>query len=171
MPCSLPFWRFVMISIRSFRTWGGVLLAAGLPLCAQQATRAEAADPAQRITVDAHGTATPFPHFWEQMFGSGRANLTMRGSYRADLHEVKEITDLRYVRFHAIFHDENGVYSEDAQGNPIYNWSYVDQIYDGLLAEGVRPYVEIGFMPRSEEHTSELQSLRHLVCRLLLEKK
>src|SRR5262245_62488251 len=25
--------------------------------------------------------------------------------------------------------------------------------------------------PRSEEHTSELQSLRHLVCRLLLEKK
>src|ERR1035441_6851585 len=27
------------------------------------------------------------------------------------------------------------------------------------------------FLPRSEEHTSELQSLRHLVCRLLLEKK
>src|SRR5258705_4328465 len=26
-------------------------------------------------------------------------------------------------------------------------------------------------LPRSEEHTSELQSLRHLVCRLLLEKK
>src|ERR1039458_10688401 len=28
-----------------------------------------------------------------------------------------------------------------------------------------------GSTPRSEEHTSELQSLRHLVCRLLLEKK
>src|ERR1039458_3181832 len=28
-----------------------------------------------------------------------------------------------------------------------------------------------GIAPRSEEHTSELQSLRHLVCRLLLEKK
>src|SRR5258705_6710216 len=28
-----------------------------------------------------------------------------------------------------------------------------------------------GWYPRSEEHTSELQSLRHLVCRLLLEKK
>src|SRR5262245_65025367 len=28
-----------------------------------------------------------------------------------------------------------------------------------------------GTIPRSEEHTSELQSLRHLVCRLLLEKK
>src|ERR1035441_4344280 len=29
----------------------------------------------------------------------------------------------------------------------------------------------LSFLPRSEEHTSELQSLRHLVCRLLLEKK
>ncbi len=138
-----------MISIRSFRTWGVALLAAGLPLCAQQATSSEAAGLAQTITIDAHSAATPFPHFWEQMFGSGRANLAMRGSYRADLHQVKNITDLRYVRFHAIFHDENGVYSEDAQGNPIYNWSYVDQIYDGLLAEGVRPYVEISFMPKA----------------------
>src|SRR5437899_12519679 len=34
------------------------------------------------------------------------------------------------------------------------------------------PHVTDGSMPgRSEEHTSELQSLRHLVCRLLLEKK
>src|SRR5437899_12501084 len=31
--------------------------------------------------------------------------------------------------------------------------------------------VIFGWMERSEEHTSELQSLRHLVCRLLLEKK
>ncbi len=30
---------------------------------------------------------------------------------------------------------------------PIYNWSYVDQIYDGLLANGVRPFVELSFMP------------------------
>src|SRR5437899_7546691 len=30
---------------------------------------------------------------------------------------------------------------------------------------------ELGWVDRSEEHTSELQSLRHLVCRLLLEKK
>jgi xylan 1,4-beta-xylosidase len=40
------------------------------------------------------------------------------------------------------------VYDEDAQGNPIYDFSYVDQIYDGLLANGVRPYVEISFTPK-----------------------
>src|SRR5439155_299056 len=61
---------------------------------------------------------------------------------------TREITALKYVRFHAIFHDENGVYDEDAQGNPIYNFSYVDQIYDGLLAHGVKPFVELGFMPK-----------------------
>src|SRR5205814_4234750 len=41
-------------------------------------------------------------------------------------------------------------------------WGDVDQLYLRLKARGYS---------RSEEHTSELQSLRHLVCRLLLEKK
>jgi len=100
------------------------------------------------VRVDLAAPSTPFPHFWEQMFGSGRANLTMRDAYRRDLDWTREITAFKYVRFHAIFHDENGVYDEDAQGHPIYNFSYVDQIYDGLLAHGVKPFVELGFMPK-----------------------
>ncbi|HEX3660472.1 MAG TPA: glycosyl hydrolase family 39 [Acidobacteriaceae bacterium] len=104
---------------------------------------------APTIVVDAHARGTPFPHFWEEMFGSGRAHLAMRQSYRDDLDRVRKVTDFRYVRFHAILDDENGVYSEDAQGNPIYNWSYVDHIYDGLLANGIKPFVEISFMPKA----------------------
>ena len=46
---------------------------------------------------------------------------------------MKQATDFQYVRFHAIFLDDVGVYDEDPQGNPVYNFSYVDQIYDGLL--------------------------------------
>ena len=102
----------------------------------------------ETITVDARSQAMPFPHFWETMFGSGRAILSLRDSYRDDLREVKKVTDFRYVRFHAIFHDEVGVYDEDTNGVPIYNFSYVDQIYDGLLQNGIRPFVEISFMPR-----------------------
>jgi len=82
------------------------------------------------------------------MFGSGRAILTLRESYRQDLREVKKNTDFQYVRFHAILHDEVGVYDEDPEGKPVYNFSYVDQIYDGLLANGVRPFVELSFMPK-----------------------
>src|ERR1700733_15442367 len=102
----------------------------------------------ETIQIDAHAASHPFPHFWEEMFGSGRAILSLRDNYRTDLREVKQATGFEYVRFHAIFHDEVGLYDEDADGKPIYNFSYVDQIYDGLLQNGVRPYVELSFMPK-----------------------
>jgi xylan 1,4-beta-xylosidase len=108
---------------------------------------AQAAAP-EVVEVDTQASAHPFPHFWEQMFGSGRAILSLRQSYRDDLREVKSITDFQYVRFHAIFHDEVGFYDEDAAGNPVYNFSYIDQIYDGLLQNHVRPFVELSFMPK-----------------------
>ncbi|HVP55700.1 MAG TPA: glycosyl hydrolase family 39 [Candidatus Eisenbacteria bacterium] len=102
----------------------------------------------QAIVVDASAPGTPLPHFWEEMFGSGRAILALRESYRDDLREVKQATGVGYVRGHNILHDEVGMYNEDEQGNPIYNFTYVDQIYDGLLKDGVRPVVEISFMPK-----------------------
>jgi xylan 1,4-beta-xylosidase len=101
----------------------------------------------ETVEIDAQTPARPFPHFWERMFGSGRAILTLRDSYRRDLREVKEATGFEYVRFHNIFHDEVGVYDEDPGGQPVYNFSYVDQIYDGLLENGVRPFVELSFTP------------------------
>ncbi len=82
------------------------------------------------------------------MFGSGRAILSLRDAYRQDLREVKQATGLEYIRFHGIFDDETGLYNEDADGNPVYNFSYIDQVYDGLLANGVRPFVELSFMPK-----------------------
>ena len=100
------------------------------------------------IVINGAAPAHPLPHFWEHMFGSGRANLSLRDSYRRDLRDVKQATDFQYVRFHAIFLDDVGLYDEDAQGNPLYNFSYVDQIYDGLLENGVRPFVELSFMPK-----------------------
>ena len=114
-------------------------LISSLPLFAQA--------PTETVTIDANAPSHPFPHYWEQMFGSGRAMLSLRDAYRRDLRTVKQITDLQYVRFHAILHDEVGVYDEDKQGKPVYNFSYVDQIYDGLLANGVKPFVELSFMP------------------------
>jgi xylan 1,4-beta-xylosidase len=115
------------------------LLAIALPVGSQTT---------ETIMVDPSAAAHAFPHFWEEMFGSGRAVLSLRDSYRRDLREVKQVTDFKYVRFHAIFHDEVGIYNEDDKGQPQYNFSYVDQIYDNLLANGVRPFVELSFMPR-----------------------
>lgn len=116
-----------------------LVLALTVPLTAQA--------PLETITIDANAPVHAFPHFWEQMFGSGRAILSLRDSYRQDLRAVHQITGFQYVRFHGILNDDVGIYTEDKHGNPIYNFSYVDQIYDGLLAAGVKPFVEISFMP------------------------
>lgn len=122
------------------RTFLHLLLIFGAFLAVQGQT--------EKVVIDNQAEAHPFPHFWEHMFGSGRAILSLRGSYRDDLREVKRATGMQYVRFHAIFQDEVGLYDEDAQGHPVLNFSYVDQIYDGLLANGVRPFVELSFMPK-----------------------
>jgi xylan 1,4-beta-xylosidase len=122
------------------------LICVLLSFCVLAPLQAQTA--AEVIRIDPNAPTTPFPHFWEQMFGSGRAALTLRESYREDLRAVKMICDFRYVRFHAILHDELGVYNEDEHGEPVYNFAYVDQIYDGLLKNGVRPFVEISFMPK-----------------------
>ncbi len=115
------------------------------------ANRPSGQNPAQEIetiAIDAAAPSLPFPHFWEIVFGSGRAELSLREAYRNDLKRVKSITQMQYVRCHAIFHDEIGLYSEDRDGKPSYNFTYIDQIYDGFLENGVRPFVELSFMPR-----------------------
>ena len=52
------------------------------------------------LRIDPNAPARPFPHFWEQMFGSGHANLSLRDQWREDARTVKKVTDFRYVRFH-----------------------------------------------------------------------
>lgn len=113
------------------------------------------------ITIDTRNPGTPFPHFWEQIFGSGRAILSLRQSYRDDLRAVKAVTDFDAVRFHGIFMDDVGLYDPNSQtqnpgqaaqnappGQSPYNFSYIDQIYDGLLVNHIRPFVELSFMPK-----------------------
>ena len=123
----------------------GCLLAAALIVTS---LRAQSNSPSQIIEVDAGARAHAFPHFWEKMFGSERGIVTLRESYRNDLRETKRITGFEYVRFHAIFHDETGFYDEDKDGKPFYNFSYIDEIYDGLLQNHVRPFIELSFMPK-----------------------
>jgi xylan 1,4-beta-xylosidase len=132
----------IAASTRVLEIWATVVLCLALV----QAAVADRIAP-ETIRISADGPVTALPHFWETMFGSGRAILSLRDSYRQDLRAVKAVTNFRYVRFHNIFHDEVGLVGRDAAGHVTYNFSYVDQIYDGLLENGVRPFVELGFMP------------------------
>jgi xylan 1,4-beta-xylosidase len=144
--------------------WKTAALVAPALLAATFAIHLNAQATPERLTIDANAATTPFPHFWEQTFGSGRAILALRDSYRQDLRTVKQATNFQSIRFHGIFDDEVGLYDPDRRtinfaqtagkegatvgDDSSYNFSYVDQIYDGLLANGVKPYVEMSFMPR-----------------------
>jgi len=137
----------------------GTLLAGSLSHSAIAQNPTPPAAASTDLVIDAHAPTTPFPHFWEKTFGSGRAILALRADYRADLHTVKQATDFQSIRFHGILDDEVGVYDPARQTkNPslaaqaandasIYNFFYLDEIYDGLLAEHVKPFVELSFMP------------------------
>ncbi|MHB8812150.1 MAG: GH39 family glycosyl hydrolase [Steroidobacteraceae bacterium] len=127
---------------RLARAGFAVATLATLLSCAPRAFAAEV------VRIDASAPGKPFPHFWEEAFGSGHATLAMRADYLRDLRAVKRVTDFRYVRFHGILDDDVGVYRRDYLGNLVYNFTYVDTIYDGLLQNGVRPFVELSFMPR-----------------------
>jgi xylan 1,4-beta-xylosidase len=102
------------------------------------------------VSIDTREPTGPLPHVWEECVGSDRAAITLRESWRHDLDRWRAETGIKRVRFHGIFNDELGVYSASptvrTPGPP--NFQNVDQVYDGLLARGVSPFVELSFMPR-----------------------
>ena len=84
---------------RHFRSRTFLAAALGIPLVAAGLAawsflpQAEPAGP-EAVRIDVSAPAHPFPHFWEQVMGSGRASLSLRESYRRDLRTVKAATAL-----------------------------------------------------------------------------
>jgi xylan 1,4-beta-xylosidase len=79
--------------------------------------------------------------------GAGRANEGLRADWQRQLRFVREQCGFRYIRFHGLFCDDMGVYQEDRQGRSVYNWQYIDELFDFLQSIGMKPFVELGFMP------------------------
>jgi xylan 1,4-beta-xylosidase len=113
--------------------------------------------PTVRLTVDTVAEGIELPRPWVPMVGSERLSqllckdLTGGREIGAELERaLRRMHDelgVRTVRAHAIFHDDTRVYTE-LDGEPVYDFSVVDEIYDRLLDIGLRPVVELGFMPR-----------------------
>lgn len=98
------------------------------------------------LSVDTARTAGPLPHFWEKAAGSDRTVVGLREQWRQDLIRVQKETGIQSVRCHGLFNDEMGI-AQAAPGD--FNFLYVDQIYDFMLDHGVRPFVELSFMPEA----------------------
>jgi xylan 1,4-beta-xylosidase len=135
--------------MRSNLKWnwlGGAAAIAGslmLPAAGAQA----AADTAIRISADADALGKPLVHFWSEVVGAGRANEGLRSTWQEELKTVAHYDGFQYVRFHGLFHDDMFVFREDEHGQPIYNFQYIDDLFDRMLELRVRPFVELSFSP------------------------
>lgn len=85
---------------------------------------------------------------WQDCIGAGRVGEGLRDTWRRHLKASHDMIGFKYLRMHGLFEDELGVYSE-RNGQPYYNWQYIDDVYDYLLSIGVKPFVEFGFMPKA----------------------
>ncbi len=102
-------------------------------------------------SIDAHASGIPLDHFWSRCVGAGRANEGLRASWQEQLKLCVDQCGFRYLRFHGLFHDDMCVYRE-IDGKPVYNWQYIDDLFDRMLAIGIRPFVELTFFPRDIAH-------------------
>lgn len=121
------------------------------------------------IHVSANAKIGPFNPVW-RFFGYDEANYTYTANGRKLIHELSDLSrGTVYIRAHNLLTTGNGVpalkwsstnaYTEDANGQPVYDWTIVDRIFDSYLAAGAKPFVEIGFMP--EALSTNPQPYRH----------
>lgn len=99
-------------------------------------------------TIDVTAKAEPFTHYWSVGVGAGRVNEGLRAGWLEHLKLVKDHCGFRYVRMHGLFHDDMFVYFQKPNGKVVYNWQYIDEVYDRMLELGVKPFVELAFFPK-----------------------
>jgi xylan 1,4-beta-xylosidase len=116
-------------------------------LCIVAAVQVRCQSQEIRISANAQQDGVPLVHFWSKVVGAGRANEALRATWQEELQMAHHNAGFQYVRFHGIFHDDMFIYREDSDGKPIYNYQYLDDVFDRMLAQGVRPFVELGFSP------------------------
>ena len=109
-----------------------------------------------RFFVDTTNKGTTFPHYWEQCVGSCHAVMGLRSDWREQLEKSHRELGFQYVRFHGLLDDEMSVcireskiFNEDSEGGLRYSFFNIDSIFDFLLKIGMKPFIELGFMPES----------------------
>ncbi len=109
------------------------------------------------VRVDAGHPNGPYQSRWNY-FGADEPNYSYAPNGQQLLRELSQLSPAPvYVRLHNLLTSGDGsaslkwgstnAYSEDAAGRPVYNWEITDRIFDALHRNGVRPLVEVGFMP------------------------
>ena len=100
------------------------------------------ADPAAKVA---------FNNYVDRCVGTGRLGLALTEEYLKELAYVQEMIGFSYIRGHGLFSDDVSIYheyEENGETKVEYNYTYIDRIFDAYLKLGIRPYLELGFMPK-----------------------
>jgi xylan 1,4-beta-xylosidase len=130
---------------------GATLAAAGLdawpPARAAAAAATDTAPPARaRLRCDLSAPAQPLRHPWRHCVGSCHATTALRADWQQQLARARRELGVRHVRFHGLLDDDMGTLVEQG-GRFIYSFFNTDRILDFLRSIGMRPVVELSFMP------------------------
>jgi xylan 1,4-beta-xylosidase len=112
-------------------------------------TFAQPSLPERIINLDFNQVEGPLNTMFKECVGAGRANEGLRADWQRQLAYVHQECGFKYIRMHGLLTDDMGVYREDRKGNPEYNFQYIDVLYDFILSIGMKPFVELGFMPEA----------------------
>lgn len=118
----------------------------GLAIFVTVAAAPSLALPDRVVQVDMAEVTGPRDVAGQDCVGAGHAGLLLRPENQAQLQLVHKEAGFKYVRFHGIFADDTNVYRE-VDGKPVYDFSNVDIIYGAILKAGMKPLVELSFMP------------------------
>lgn len=102
----------------------------------------------KNISINTQENGQQFDHYWSKMVGAGRANEGLRAGWLEQLQQVQENCGFQYVRFHGLFHDDMFPVLIE-KGKTVYNWQYIDDLFDRMLDLNVKPFVELAFLPTS----------------------
>lgn len=83
--------------------------------------------------------------------GTGRMGLALQKQYFEQLKFVQEKIGFEHIRGHGLFSDDMAIYQEYEEDGEIkveYNWTYLDMVMDSYLQLNIRPFIELGFMPK-----------------------
>ena len=98
------------------------------------------------FTCDTQSLTKPFPHIWKHTVGSGHATLALRADWQKQLARCHAELGFEQVRFHGILCDDMGTLINE-MGQLVYSFFNADQVCDFLLSIGMRPFMELSFMP------------------------
>ncbi len=116
---------------------------------AQDEINNKSALPERTINLDFNQVKGPFNTMFRECVGAGRAKEGLMADWQKQLAYVKKECGFKYIRMHGLLTDDMGVYRENKNGNPEYNFQYIDMLYDFITSIEMKPFVELGFMPEA----------------------